>query len=780
MARVVLLHPPLADFTVPPEVLATQKAACTARGVETLTIDVNLRAMLDMLSRERLAELGALCEARVSALVKRVFLGFWEQQELLTLIAALGDGLRAAEMAPEAISTARSERYYAREAQAQFAKTVESALRLVSATSFPFELSVAGISAPFLTTSAQAAARYQAIDPFKPTNDRLVAELHHKKPEAIFIALMEPSQLLPALALAAALRAAFPAVHLGCFGALAAQIAAGGADATAAETAIGVLFSRFDSVVTHSAERTLPDVAEMALAGKLKAMGGVRFAPALNVKAGKETVPPHDVHALTVPDYSDMSIADYVSPLPVLAYRPSRGRWLSRASLNWIGLQHNAERRKLVPPALVAEHWKTLIEQHQAKLFLLTGDVLTPTWLLELATELQGTVVRFTAEIDLDGETIDAARAERLKTAGCVSVVLGLNDASLAGRTQAFFESIDALAHAGIAVQLDACASLPGGLGIDEDRVLASRSRAQEIDLFNVYEALKEPGRRWRVDASALPQAFFFGGDEARLCPEGSPNNLAALQLSECERVQANYAARRWPLAGAVGSPHTAVTFEKWGRRALAYVPRALHGNTRILSDGERVRLSPTAKMLWIPYQLSVFEEVAREEVEIRDLDLRRRTRDLSADKVWSYSDRGDLKLRAAERTPHILGPGMPAQEISIALAEALAQVQEQFVPVAQLVARAPRELRDALRRQIGNLFQHGALETEGQTRRNDSPEQRNNGSNGGGGSNGGRGGGPGGGGGPPGAPGQGKRRRRRRGRGRGEGGGGPPRIGAP
>ena len=31
----------------------------------------------------------------------------------------------------------------------------------------------------------------------------------------------------------------------------------------------------------------------------------------------------------------------------------------------------------------------------------------------------------------------------------------------------------------------------------------------------------------------------------------------------------------------------------------------------RPLSDGDRVRLSDTAKMLWIPYQLSVFDEIA-------------------------------------------------------------------------------------------------------------------------------------------------------------------------
>ena len=361
MARVVLLHPPLADFTVPPEVLATQKAACHARGVEALAIDVNLRAMLDVLSRERLAELAQLCEARVSALAKRLLLGFWEQQELTGLVSALGDGLRAAEMAPEAVATARSDRFYLRDTQAQFARTVEAAMRLVSAVSFPFELQVASINAPFITTSAQAAGRFQAVDPFKPTTDKLIAELHHKKPEAIFIALMETSQLLPALSLAASLKAAFPEAHIGCFGALAAQIAAGGADVSAKDSASAVLFSRFDSIVTHAAERALPRSSRARFSPEsLLRSRACLSAPAKGV-ANKAALPEHDVHELPVPDYSDLSLADYVSPAPVLSYRPSRGRSLSRASLNWIGLaKARGERRKLLPPALVAEHWRAL------------------------------------------------------------------------------------------------------------------------------------------------------------------------------------------------------------------------------------------------------------------------------------------------------------------------------------------------------------------------------------------------------------------------------------
>ena len=385
-------------------------------------------------------------------------------------------------------------------------------------------------------------------------------------------------------------------------------------------------------------------------------------------------------------------------------------------------------------------------------------------------------VVRFAAEISLDDESLDSHQAERLKQAGLVTAVLGLNE----NRSPAFVREhrgaspMPGVSGAGRRLRF----RTPANSRSKEDRMLAVRSRSQEIDLFNVYEALGESGRRWRLDASALPQAFFFAGDDARLQPEAG--SAMPRLLGEAERFQANYAARKWPLAGAASSAHTALTFERWGRRALAYVPRQAQGNIRPLGEGERVRISQSAKMLWDSshYQLSVFAEIALEEAEIRELDLRRRGRDLSADKVLglfrsrrsgscvpgsarrTFSDRG---MRGAGNSPS-LWPTSSAKCSGTPRAGP-----------RNLLARAPRETREALRRQLATLFQHGALETEGQARRSDQQETRGEGGNGGNGSGHGNNGGGGGG---PRPPGQGRRRRRRRGRGRD--GGGPPRVGAP
>jgi hypothetical protein len=740
MSDVFLLNPPLSDFTIPPETLATLKAAC---GGTSTAIDLNLRAFLDMLSRERLLELSAQCEARISGLAKSRTLGFWEQQELVALVGALADGLRAAEQAGDALDILRGDRFFNRDAYAQVSRTVDSVLRLYSAAAYPFEIGFASIAAPFAVFSKESAARFQAVDPFKPIYDHAVAELHHKKAQTVFVTLMEPSQILPALSLAAAIRAAHPDIHLAVCGALAAQLAQNG------DAAVALLHSRFDAIVTHAAEATVP-----ALANKWKAIPGVLFADGT---VGKGAVPTHDLETLLVPDYSDLSLSDYPVPAPVLAYRPTRGRATSRAGINWLGLgQKNGDRRKVLPPDLVAAHIAALVTQHQPKLVQFAGDWVSPSWLVEVGEALQarGTHVKFTAELELADDKLEA---ERLKSAGLVAAVVGVNE----NAREALWPAIEALAHAGVAVEVDVAVSAPGRFAVNDEHLFGVRSRAQEVDLFQAYEALREPGRRWLLSAGDAGESYFFAGDDAHLHAEVAPPAQLARTVSEAERMQVAYASRRWPLAGAVGSAHTALTFDRFGRRALAYTPRATHAQARSLSDGDRVRLSTAAKMLWIPFQLSIFKEIATEEGELRDYELRRRGRDLGADKVWAYSSRDDLKLRATDRTPHVLAPGMAAQEISFALADALGLVQEQFMPVAQLVSRVAREQRDPLKRQIQGLHQQGALETEVQARRED--RAPDNGGGGGGGSNGGG----------PRPPGQGKRRRRRRGRGPGGGGGG-------
>jgi hypothetical protein len=150
MSDAIVLSPPLCDFTRPAPELAQWKAAALAAGLDVHTVDLNLRAFLDMLAPEQLRERVQLAEARISGLAKRPALSFWEQQELVALTAGLSDGSKAETAAGMALETFRdASRFFHRDHYGAAVKAVASTLRLLSGLTYPFELSVAGIGSPF-------------------------------------------------------------------------------------------------------------------------------------------------------------------------------------------------------------------------------------------------------------------------------------------------------------------------------------------------------------------------------------------------------------------------------------------------------------------------------------------------------------------------------------------------------------------------------------------------------------------------------------------------------
>lgn len=783
MSDAIVLSPPLCDFTRPPPELSELKAVCVAAGVDVHTVDLNLRAFLDLLAPEQLRERVQLAEARISGLTKRPALSFWEQQELLALTAGFADGAQAVETTGAALETFRDGgRFYQRDHYTAAVKAASSALRLMSGLTFPFDLSAAGISAPFSVYSAAAVSRFGAVDPFRRVYDKLIAEAQHSHAKAIVIVVSEPGQFLPAFSLAAVVRAARPDTLLVLTGPWVEQWCAGDHPDTKA-----LVLSAFDAVVTMDAEQAVPELLASVKAEKLKPVHGVWFREGVKTTGRAKAHAPFDLEKAPLPDFSDLALADYPVPEPLITYRATRGRHFSRPGQLYFGLyEKTGEARRALPPALAANQLADLAEKTGARYAQLTGDLLEVSWVDALVNAADGRALklRWSAELWLDTQ-VTPEMAARWKTQGCVSVVLGMNEhrAQLADVTH----SAEALAHAGIAVQVAASLSWPNET---EDRarelVNALRGHHQEIDTFSVTEHARELGARMSV--SAGPNGVKMQGDDLAVFPEFgrlSPGSLDRL-LQEVERVAQSYQQKRFPFAGSVASAHTLYGFDRYGRRVFAQAARPLQGQpSRPLSEGDRIRISETAKLLWLPYQLSVLEEIAREEVELRDHDLVRRQRDHGADKLWAYSQREDLKMRASgSRTPHILAPGMAPMEITVGLADLLAMATEQFMPISQLVAKAPREMRDALKRQLAGLHTHGAIVTEQQSRqqqprpqqaRSDGPRDGQNGHGGHGhqnnGGHGGNGNGPGGGG----------RRRRRRRRGRGgdpmrmNNGGSPP-----
>ncbi|MCC6810563.1 MAG: hypothetical protein IT381_24245 [Deltaproteobacteria bacterium] len=783
MSDAIVLSPPLADFTRPPPELGQLKAAAQKAALDVHTVDLNLRAFLDLLAPEQLRERVQLAEARISGLAKRPAISFWEQQELLALSAGFADGAKAVEGAGLALETFRTaDRFFHREHYTNAVKVVQAALRLLSGLSFPFELSPAGIGAPFGIYSAAAVSRFAAIDPFRGLYDKVLAEAQRSHSKAIVVVVSEPGQFLPAFSLATVVRAAKPEALLVLTGPFVEQWCAGEHEATKK-----LVLSHFDAVLTMDAEQVLVELLESVKEDKLKPVHGVWFKEGVKTTGRAKAHAPVDVDKIDVPDLSDLALADYPVPDAVISYRASRGRHVSRTGLAFWGLtEKTAEVRRTLPADIVAGHLAVLADKTNARFVQFVGDLMEPSWVdafAGVATE-RGLKWRWSVELLLDDAPLTPEMAARWKAAGCTSVVIGLNEhrQRLADVTHV----AEALAHAGIAVQTSCMLGWPGETE-ERARELTNvlRSHHQEIDTFSVVELSREPGARLSCNPAAYgAQAVALIGDELSVFadyPKPIAGSAKERLIGEVERVAVGYQTKRFPFAGSVASAHTLLGFERFGRRVFAQPARPAAGQpTRPLSEGDRIRISESAKLLWLQYQLSVLEEIAKEEVELRDHDLVRRQKDISADKLWGYSQREDLKMRAAgHRTPHILAPGMPPTEITVGLADLLAMATEQFMPISQLVAKAPREMRDPLKRQLATLHIHGAITTEQQQRFEeraaDAPRRDQGQQNRGGGHGGGQPGGSGGG-----QPGGGRRKRRRR-RGRGgdtmrmNNGGSPP-----
>lgn len=207
----IVLSPPLTDFTRPIPELAAFKAAAGAADVQIHTVDLNLRAFLDVLSPAQLREAVQLAEARISGLTRRPSLGFWEQQELTALTSGFADGQAALESAGAALDTFRDgDKFFHREHYTAAVKSVGAALRLLSGLTYPFELSASSISAPFSVYSAAAISRFAAVDPFRRVYDKVLADAQHSQTKAIVVVVSEPGQFLPAFSFAKVARAARP------------------------------------------------------------------------------------------------------------------------------------------------------------------------------------------------------------------------------------------------------------------------------------------------------------------------------------------------------------------------------------------------------------------------------------------------------------------------------------------------------------------------------------------------------------------------------------------
>lgn len=215
------------------------------------------------------------------------------------------------------------------------------------------------------------------------------------------------------------------------------------------------------------------------------------------------------------PDYSDLPLADYLAPGPILPYAASRGCYWNRCTFCPENAEHN--RYQPIAPQTVVSQLAQLSQTLRPTLVHLLDNAISPALLQALADQPPGPpwygFVRFHEQL-ADGDFCD-----RLRASGCVLLKLGLESGS-----QSVLDAMDkgirlelaervfaALHQAGIATYVYLLFGTPTET-IDEARqTMAFVLRHHQAISFLNLAIFNMPATS--ADAKSLPGTAFSPGD---------------------------------------------------------------------------------------------------------------------------------------------------------------------------------------------------------------------------------------------------------------------------
>ena len=465
---VALVYPPTCDPTAPYLAVPTLTGFLRAHGVRVLPIDANLEAFAALLEPGSLGRIAERIEAALATLDARSTLSHEEQLRYVALQRARADAQAVPHGIAEAKAILRDEtRFFDERAYDSATRTVDAALRAVSAAHYPLPLDFTAYRTPFGLLSQDEIQRMSSpdLDPFddyveKTLIPRLKAAFAEDAPgtkSIVGLSVCFPGQLQPAYAFAWKITRALPHVHL----------TAGGPGVTQmmirlTGTRLLEALGPFDSAVVFEGENTLLRLTEALRDGT-----SLRELPNLVLRdplLGARFIGGHgmeDLRALPAPDFDGLPLDRYFAPRLTLPYDPTRGCYWGKCTFCHYGLAEvgTAQYREREVSAMIA-HLRELSVKYGTKHFYFSQDSVAPKTLLKLADALILAGLGLSWGTDLKPEKyLTAERAETLRRAGAVACALGVESGN--PRVLALIDKgapvsvvsdvVDRLAHAGVA-----------------------------------------------------------------------------------------------------------------------------------------------------------------------------------------------------------------------------------------------------------------------------------------------------------------------------------------
>jgi len=587
---VALVYPPTCDPTAPYLAVPMLTGFLRAHGVPVLPIDANLEAFDALLEPESLARIGARIEDGIAALEKKDALSHEEQLRYAALQRARGDARAAPKGIAEAKAILRDEtRFYDERSYDSATRTIDAALRAVSAAHHPLHLDFTAYRTPFGLLSQDeiqrmAAAAYDPFDTY--VEETLIPRLRATfaasthKAKVIGLSVCFPGQLQPAFAFAWKIKRALPDVHL----------TAGGPGLTQmmirlSGTALAEALGPFDSAVVYEGENTLLRLWQALEAGTpLRAVPNLVLRDALQ---GARFVAGHgmeDLRALPAPDFDGLPLDRYFSPRLTIPYDPTRGCYWGKCTFCHYGLAEvgTAEYRER-DVATMLEHLRALSTKYGTKHFYFSQDSVAPKTLLKLAEGLITSGLELRWGTDLKPEKyLTEARAETLKKAGAVACALGVesgNERVLAlidkgAPVKVVSDVIDRLSSAGVAAEAMCFTDFPTETKdealdtlrfLDERRDRIAVYIVGEFGLTHGSLVAQEPskfGMRevWQLEGDRLGLSLFFDPETV-----WKDDDDRAIVDEELSALSEGWKLRPYPWAGAVSTAHTLLHYARFG-----------------------------------------------------------------------------------------------------------------------------------------------------------------------------------------------------------------------
>lgn len=591
--KTLLIFPPSSDPTQPYHSLAYLSAFLRQRGCSVVVKDANIEAYDRLLTRSELQPRVGRVGERLGRLNRKRSLSFDEQKEYLAVCRAWGGAPYAAENVERAKARLRDPHsFYDPEAYDWSVRVIQAALRLISASHHPLELSFTRYSTPFHMLSCEEilADMREGTNPFLDYYEsHLARAVNAERPGLVGISMVFPAQLAQGFIIAWLLRRGFPNLHVVGGGPALTQLAIRQNDA-----ALRKLFDFFDSIVAYEGEQALWALIQRLQRGRDPV--GLRNVIWLDRKRdtlhfNREPLL-EDLDALPCPDYDGYPLKAYLSPSLVLPYSPSRGCYWQKCAFCCYGLTRKATscyRERSV--AKVVADLQNLSAKHGTRRFYFADDTLAPKTMVKLSRALldAGLDVEWSTDVRPE-KRFTAARCRVLKRAGCVSVAVGIESGSQrvlnlmekGTRVPDVQRVIRDLSRAGIAVQVMTFTGFPTETAKEALKtVRLIRRILADVALFVVCDFDLVPGSKAyeRPERYGLVEVYHLKGDEFGMNtyyvarkPGWSDSEATAVESAIAD-LASRFRLRSYPYAGTVSVCHSFLYFSRYGKDVFKDMP---------------------------------------------------------------------------------------------------------------------------------------------------------------------------------------------------------------